>query len=107
MTEKRPNLFQEVAASLGAIMAIPPSAAAAHIELDSAIAELRVVTAGGYTAPMIRELSELAKMGLGPNDMRRIRQAVEHNQIIAFETGQIRLVGSSRTLRQIHEEDAR
>jgi hypothetical protein len=107
MSEKKPNLFQEVSASLVNILATPRAAVKANIELDEAIAKLVACTYPGQAAAMIRELITLAQLGIGAEGMVTIGKAAEQSNIIGFEYGQVRHLGSSRTLQEIYQEEAR
>jgi hypothetical protein len=104
MTKKNPSFLGEIGASLARSGIFPfPSVRARQNEQADALAGL-IHVAGSNVAPLLRELTELAKLGHGPEQLARIVHAAEHSQIIAFEAGKVRHIGASRTLREILQE---
>lgn len=78
---------------------------ASKVGIEAAVLELRRVTVPSETEGMILALAELAKMGFAAKDVARIAEAVEHSQIIGFESGRLCHLGRSRSLREIASED--
>lgn len=103
MTGKQPSILHQLAAFAAAAGMQPALRAAAA--KDEALAQL-AATAGSDTTPMIEQLSELAKLGYGPEQLKQLVHAAEQSQIIAFEYGKVRHIGAARTLREILQEDA-
>ncbi len=79
---------------------------AAQVNNEAAVVELHRVTSPAEATAMIRQLSELAKLGYTSDDLERIVKAAERSQIIAFEYGTLRHLGSSRTLREMSEGES-
>lgn len=72
--------------------------------LEESIAELTRVTPIADAVEMIEHLSDFAKLGYRADDLAMIIKAAERQEILAFEYGRVRRIGSSRTLKQIHED---
>lgn len=71
---------------------------------DPSVAELYRVCYFGQAQGMVEHLTDLAKMGYTAEQMGIIAHAAERGEILSFEYGRIRRIGTSRTLQQIKEE---
>lgn len=102
MKGKQPSVLHQLAA-YAAAAGLQSMARAAAAKEDTLV-QLGAIS-GAETTPMIEQLSELAKLGYGPDQLKQLVHAAEHSQIIAFEHGKIRHIGAARTLREILQEE--
>lgn len=67
-----------------------------YVEVLDTLAPLRRTVTPGETRAYVEAAAQLAMLGLTPNQVREIAEAIAHSNVVAFNGGRMHIVGNTR-----------